>query len=521
MQRIRAGALAGLFLVFAPALAGGAPRHRNPQQAAAPAAAREAEDASDTILPDKSGPVWSLARILEQAVRQSPTLASARIDVEVADAAVIASTGIEDLLLNISGNYFRQKAQAVASDTLGTDNVDRVEGTATLSKLLPTGGTLALAAQAQRLKSESLFSFGSNQQDQTTTSITVTLNQPLLRGAGETVTRGQESQAGYQAQIARLARETAARTTVRDIVAAYWEVAYAAANLDILRNNLDLARERRRLTAASAKAGATAPTEVLAVDQIIAQREADVVSAELALEQRSIELRRLAGMSIGPHDIVVSVAAPLEVEPRELDLDQVVAQALKASPEIAQLRVQGDNAKLQVEVSHNGLLPRLDLDLFGGPVGVDRNFRDSVGRLGSGDYQVGVGLTFEQPLGRHAAHGAAEQARAERERVTIGMADTRAQIAESAVEAVALARSAQKRMQYSKTAIDLSQKNIKAEIGRFELGKSTNFDVLLRQEEFTQARLSYVRAVVDYLRATAFLQALSGRILDVYGVRLD
>ena len=193
----------GLFLVFASALAGGAPRHHK-RQPASPAAAQEAGDASDTILPGKSGPVWSLAQVLEQAVRHSPTLASARVDVEVADAAVIASTGIEDLLLNVSGTYFRQRAQAVASDNLGTDNVDRVGGTATLSKLLPTGGTLSLSAQAERLKSESLFSFGSNQTDQTTSSVTVTLNQPLLRNAGETVTRGQESSAGYQAQIARL-----------------------------------------------------------------------------------------------------------------------------------------------------------------------------------------------------------------------------------------------------------------------------------------------------------------------------
>ena len=76
-------------------------------------------------------------------------------------------------------------------------------------------------------------------------------------------------------------------------------------------------------------------------------------------------------------------------------------------------------------------------------------------------------------------------------------------------------------MQLSRTAIDLTQRNIKAETGRFELGKSSNFDVLLRQEEHTQARLRYARAAADYLRAAAFLEALTGEILTRYGIKMQ
>jgi outer membrane protein TolC len=68
--------------------------------------------------------------------------------------------------------------------------------------------------------------------------------------------------------------------------------------------------------------------------------------------------------------------------------------------------------------------------------------------------------------------------------------------------------------------MDLSEKNIEAERRRFESGKSTNFDVLQRQDEQKQARLRLARAASDYLRATIQIYALSGELLDRYGVTL-
>ena len=121
--------------------------------------------------------------------------------------------------------------------------------------------------------------------------MTAQILQPLLRGRGESVTRIERIRAQVQADSARFQREVAARTTVRDLVAAYWEVAFAWAELEIRRSSLQLAQERRRLTDASVRGGATAPTELLAVDQVIAQREEDVVVAQLAVTERSLEFR--------------------------------------------------------------------------------------------------------------------------------------------------------------------------------------------------------------------------------------
>lgn len=507
----RAGILAGLLLTIGgalslPALAQQPAKAPQPQPPAAQAA---------------TGRSWSLAAVLEHAVRNAPTLSTARIDVAVAEASVLQASGIEDLVLNLTGSFVRDHTLVDGDpDEFDTDSFSASVG---LSKLLWTGGTLSLTGTASR--NESLFAFGDPPMYQSggdaTAAVTAQLLQPLLRGRGESVTRIERIRAQVQADSARFQREVAGRTTVRDLVAAYWEVAFAWAELEIRRSSLQLAQERRRLTDASVRGGATAPTELLAVDQVIAQREEDVVVAQLAVTERSLEFRRLAGIEIEPDDINVNVEAPLAAQIRPLQLAEVFRTSLARSPEIAALEAQGRGATIEVEVADNGLLPRLDLRVYGGPVGRGPEVSDAMSAITDGGYQVGGEVVIETPLPRRTARGAQERAEQERERVRVNMADMRRQIGQSAAQAVALAQTAERRMQLSTTAIDLTDKNIKAETGRFELGKSSNFDVLLRQEEHTQARLRFARATADYLRATAVVESLTGEILPRYGIKVE
>jgi outer membrane protein TolC len=501
--------LAGLFLVLA-----AAPGAANAQKKKKPAAEPTAEK------PPVGRPL-SLADVLEHAIRFSPALASARIDVKVAEARVLEASGIEDWVLGLNGSLVRTKNRPAEDAVFSTTRSDTWSARGSLSKLFFTGGRFSLVGETSRTDSTLLLGTMESDSVEVQTSVSARIDQPLLRGGWETVTRADQSRARIARDAAKLQRETVARTEIRDLIGLYWEVAFASADHEIRRSSVDLANERRRLTEASVKGGATAPTELNAVDQVIAQREEEVVQAELSLLQASLDLRQRAGIEIGPGEVEIAATSVLEVEPKPVDLDEVVSASFEESPEIAVLRTRERGAKLEIAVTENGLLPRLDLSLYGGPLGRSNKFSESVSRMTEfKDYQVGGELTFEYALGNNTAQGASQRAHAEAQRVTVDMADIKAQIASSAVQAVALARSAEKRLELSRRAIELSEKNIKAEIGRFELGKSTNFDVLLRQDELKQARLRYARAVTDYLRARAAVGALTGELLPEYGVKV-
>ena len=129
-------------------------------------------------------------------------------------------------------------------------------------------------------------------------------------------------------------------------------------------------------------------------------------------------------------------------------------------------------------------------------------------------------LTFTQSLGRHQVYGQERQYRAQREKVRVNAQDIRLQIAQALAQAVASVRAAEQRVAADSKAVELAQKNILVEQSRFELGKSTNFDVLLRQDELRQAQLREARAQVDWHKAQAVIAALTGTLLADYGIDL-
>src|SRR5262245_48006332 len=119
MQRARAGVLAGLFLVLV--ASHGADAQKKKKGAAEP---------PPTAGKPPPGKPMSLADVLQHAVQQSPALASARIDVEVAEARVLEATGIEDWVLGLNGSVNRTRKEPAEGATFTTNKSEDSEAEA-------------------------------------------------------------------------------------------------------------------------------------------------------------------------------------------------------------------------------------------------------------------------------------------------------------------------------------------------------------------------------------------------------
>jgi outer membrane protein TolC len=348
------------------------------------------------------------------------------------------------------------------------------------------------------------------------------ITQPLLRGRGRTLFEASEARATLARDAAVLARRLAAVQTVQAVIAAYWDLVLAERSVAITRGSLDLARERLRVTTIGADGGKIPRSEIPAVLQIIATREEDVLNGELGVLDRSIALRRTAGMPIGAGELGLRVATDVETKEQPLDLGQLVERAYTASPELAQLAKQDASATIDIAVTENGLLPQLDLALSLGPSGSGLTFSDSWKDLVEfNTLSIGGSLTFTQSLGRNDVRGRAREQRELKRKLAVNAVDIRSQIAQTMTRAVAQLELARRRVTLSQRAIDLANENIKIETDRFNLGKSTNFDVLNRLEELRQAELRKTQALIDWHKAEIVVQALTGDILPTYGIALD
>ncbi len=476
-------------------------------------------DTSAPPAPQAASEEIRLPDALQTAIRQSPTLESARIDLDIAQAAVVRSLGIDDLLLRASGTVSQQANEAVAGNIVATDSSSQGGLAVDLIKLLPTGGTLSLHLGSSRRSSS--FAAAGMKFTEFNTDAGVRLDQPLWRDRGKALSHAGQEQAEHNLTASQLFLRAQARDEIQQILETYWELVWTHKSLEIRKSALDLAKERRRITDSAIRLGSAPATALLEVDQVIATSEEEILLAAQRITVRSLELRQLTGMEIGPAHLDLKPVEDLNVSPETFELEKVVALAMKNDPRLAAFAEQGASAEIAVRVANNAAAPRIDLGLYAGPLGNAADLPDSLTGLAKvKGYVVSGSLTFEQSLGKHSASGQAQDARAQRRKLQITERSLQAQVATAAAASVQSAHIASKRMELSQLAIELSEKNIEAERRRFESGKSTNFDVLQRQDEQKQARLRFARAAIDYLRSTIQIHALSGELLERYGVTL-
>ncbi|RMH42844.1 MAG: TolC family protein [Deltaproteobacteria bacterium] len=494
-----------------------------PAAALALAAAAAARGAfADTGGPPDAGPArrLTLADVLAVAVRQSPDLERAAIDERVAQAAYLESLGIDDwLVTGVATARVVELPEQSSRVFAGQKGADLA---VTLARSLATGGAVSATAGAGvRTSLACDLTLTCDEVTLKAANVRVTFDQPLLRGRGAAVARAAQRKADIGRSIAALSRQAAALDALQRVIAAYWEVAYAARDLAIRRGSLELAREQLRITRAGIDAGSIAPTEAVAVEQGIVEREEAIVAAEVNVAERSLDLRRIAGLEIGPGEVLIEPAEPTGPLDRRFDVNAAVARALERSPGLRAIALQGEQAEIDAIVTANGLQPVLDLHVEGGPDSETASTADTLEQLATFDsYSVSASLTFQHEIGSRAARGADRRAQLARRRVKVDLEAARRETAVATAQAVHLARAAQRRIALAEQAIALAEQTLRNEQARFQAGTATNFDVLQRQQAVEQARLRHARAVVDYLSAAAQVDALTGDLLDRYGIRI-
>jgi outer membrane protein TolC len=472
-------------------------------------------DPTDLIAWSGAARPITLPDLLQLAVRQAPALQTAKIDIAVAEAQIAQTYGRNDWL--VTGQVTGSRSSGVFSGIAVTQST-QFSVSAGISRALPTGGTIGLHAATRYDHSESdTFNSRSWFDD-----VGIDITQPLFRGRGVWLFNANQRRAELTRDVAVLARRLAAMQTVEAVVSAYWDLVLAERQIAITEASLALARERLRVTEIGAKGGKIAEAEIPAVQQIIATREEDLLNQQLVVLDRSLTLRRAVGLPIGQGEIGLRVDPDLEIPDRTWDLHALIERAYQISPELAELATRQKDATLEIEVTENGLMPQLDAALSFGPTGTGEAF-DEAGKslVKLEQLQISGSLTFSQSLERTQVRGRVRELRTNRQKLRVNDFDVRQQLAQTMTRAVAQVELARRRVVLSQRAIDLANENIRIETDRFSLGKSTNFDVLNRQEELRQAELRKAQALIDWHKAETVVQTLTAELLPAFGITVE
>ncbi len=504
--------LAFLLLTAAPCWSQG------PAKSAAPAERRETISLSDAA-------VRALQSNLDISISRQ-TKESRIFDITVEQAKF-------DPTLSVNGQYNRQVSplnRPVFGGTGGSlteiQTFDQRNSSVTVdaTQNLITGGNVDLNYSPARTNVNQNVATGFLFNPAYTGGLALTLTQPLLRNAGIDITKTFIKVAQNNATVEQHVFRDRVLTVLATVEQTYWELVFANENLKVAQAALKAAEELLATNRAKTKAGVMSIVDVLQAEAAVASRVEQVLVAEKSIRDQEDQLRRL--LNPGEEDLRQDVRltptdAPVVVlEP--LSLQEAIDTAIEQRPEIVQAKKNLESGELNKQFARNQLLPTLSFQGTMGMAGLGKDYGDSVNKNFGGDfYNYGAGLVLSYPLGNRSAVSTYNKRELEFKNAEASLVSIRQQIIVGVREAVRRVQTDFKRIETTRSARIMAEKQLQAEQERLRVGLSTTRFVLDFQRDLATAQGNELRATVDYNKSLSNLARHKATTLDRYNLQLQ
>ena len=356
-----------------------------------------------------------------------------------------------------------------------------------------------------------------------TGGLAMTLTQPLLRNAGLDVNKTFIRIAQNNAAVEEHVFRDRVLTVLATVEQTYWELVFANENLKVAEAALKAAQNLLAENRAKAKAGVMSIVDVLQAEAAVASRVEQILIAEKSIRDQEDQLRRLLnpGENELREDMRLTPQDPPAVALQPISLQEAIDIAIERRPEIVQAKKNVDSSELNTNFAKNQLLPTLSFQGTLGLAGLGGNLGNSVNSNFSGDfYNYGAGLVLSYPLGNRSAWSTYNKRQMEGRNAQVSLVSVRQQIIVGVREAVRRVQTDFKRIETTRSARIMAEKQLQAEQERLKVGLSTTRFVLEFQRDLATAQGNELRAIVDYNKSLSNLERHKATTLDRYNLEI-
>ena len=389
---------------------------------------------------------------------------------------------------------------------------------------LITGGNIDVNYSPQRNNINQSVAEGFLFNPAWTGGLAFTITQPLLRNAGVAINKTFISIAQNNAIVEQHVFRDRVMTVVASVEQTYWELVFANENLKVAQAALKAAEELLATNRAKAKAGVMTLVDVLQAETAVASRVEQTLLAEKSIRDQEDQLRRLLNpgaedlrqdVRLTPADGPVTLLEPLS-------LQEAIDTAISQRPEIIQAKKHIESGELNKQFARNQLLPTLSLQGTIGLAGLGGDYGESLTRNFNGDfYNYGAGLVLSYPLGNRAAISTYNKRTLEAKNAEVALESVRQQVIVGVREAVRRVQTDFKRIETTRSARIMAEKQLEAELERLKVGLSTTRFVLDFQRDLATAQGHELRAIVDYNKSLSNLARHKATTLDRYQLEVS
>ncbi|HUW18739.1 MAG TPA: TolC family protein [Sedimentisphaerales bacterium] len=386
---------------------------------------------------------------------------------------------------------------------------------------LRTGGTLRFDVADNRTKTNFL---GSTFNPSYTSLASVSISHELLRGAGKRANMHPIRIAQYQQQIVEAATKLEVIRVLADVDRVYWRLYAARRELEVRKQQYDLAKTQLDQTRRFVDSGERSQVETIRAEAGVAERLEAIILAENNLRDRERELKRILneqGLEMQTPTILLPATVP---DPVHYDLAgrPLVAAAVDNRMEMLELELQIAQDISTIDFQRNQALPLVTLGYTYNINGLGPTRSDSFDLLYDKNFEDHrLGLQLLVPLGNEAAKSRLLQAFYQRRQRLATRRNRMMLIELEVLNAVDQLEANWQRILAGRQNSILAARLFEAEKKQFELGLRTSTDVLDAQTKFAEAQSAEILALTEYQIAQVDLAFATGTLLGAAKVRWE
>ena len=372
--------------------------------------------------------------------------------------------------------------------------------------------------------------------------------QPLLRGFRTDSTRQQLVVTGINRDISDVQLRATIANTLSNVRNAYWDYVFAVQSVDVAQQSVDLGNRLVQDNQTRVQVGTMAPIDVVQALSQAATAQQNLVQATAARQTAELALKRLivSGTQDPNWTAALDPVDRPDFVPQAVDIEAAVRRALdeRTDLDIARKDLQMNDVTLRF--LRDQTLPQADLVAQYGLVGVGGTqlvfgqgqtglggtirtvdhtipggYTDALSTLFAGRYpRWNLQLNFSVPLGLSTAQASVARARVQLNQIQAQIKQLELQVATDVTNAAISVTNNAQAVQAAQAAREFAQKQLEAEQSKFEVGMSTNYNVVLAQRDLATAQNTELGNIRNYRKSLVELERLQQTTLTSLGITL-
>lgn len=461
------------------------------------------------------GTELTLEQALLIALENNVSLRIERLDPQITQLNETIAEAAFDSTVSAGADY-------VVDDETNTNGVKRSAADLSLdagiSKRLPTGTRVDFGVELKRDETTAGNSDDKLYTDSVSAELKIT--QSLLQGRGRDVNLASVRRARLNTAISEYQLRRYIETLIYNVTIAYWDLFLQQQKLKVYQESYKLALDHEREMEVFIANGKRPEIELATVQAEVSSRKERLIKSRGDIDKQRLTLLTIMNFQNvangGWAEQLLPIDNPESTYDNPGDAQDYVEIAMLKRPEIKEWELRLERDQIDLVVTRNGLLPRLDFFITLGATEYSNSFTDST-KTENEEQNVLMGLNYSFGVGRRADKARYRQDLLVEEQSMLALENLKDTINREVRKAYIDCLTNLESIEAVTATRTLREQSLRTEMIKFEHGNATNNAIANAQRDLLQSQINETEALVDYVLSRLRLHYLDGSLIERMG----